>query len=205
MATPATRPRFAEASQALMRDVILDAGESLLTERGWGGVSMAAVAERAGVSRQTIYNEFGDRAGFALAYVLREVDRFLGAVEIAIMSNTEKPSEALGAGIEVFLTEASENPMVRSIVTGEGGSSLLELVTTDGGPVLATGAERVARIIGEKWPTIEARDAHILAETIVRLAISHAALPTSAPAETARDLARVLGPLADRLLAQAPA
>jgi hypothetical protein len=43
-------------------------------------------------------------------------------------------------------------------------------------------------------------DVHILAETIVRLAISHAALPTGTPRETAEALARVLGPLADRLL-----
>jgi AcrR family transcriptional regulator len=199
-ATDTVRPRFAEASQALLHDVILDAGEELLTERGWGGVSMAAVAERAGVSRQTLYNEFGDRAGFALAYVLRETDRFLGGVEEAILANTNQPSEALAAGIEVFLTEAAENPMVRAIVVGEGGSGLLELVTTDGGPVLATGTERVASIIAQKWPGMASTDVHILAETIVRLAISHAALPTAPPRETAEALSRVLGPLADRLL-----
>ena len=196
----ADRPSLAEESQALVRDRILAAGEDLLGERGWGGVSMAALAERAGVSRQTIYNEFGDRAGFALAYVLRETDRFLGAVEAAILSNTNQPSEALASGIEVFLNEASENPMVKAIVTGEGGSGLLELVTTDGGPVLATGTERVTAIILEKWPAIGATEAAILAETIVRLAISHAALPTASPSETASALARVLGPLADTLL-----
>jgi AcrR family transcriptional regulator len=200
MAAPATRPRFAEASQALLRDVILDAGEGLLTERGWGGVSMAAVAGRAGVSRQTIYNEFGDRAGFALAYVLRETDRFLGGVEQAILEGAARPSDALAAGIEVFLTEARENPMVRSIVTGEGGSNLLELVTTDGGPVLATGTERVAAIINQKWPGLHPGDVQILSETVVRLAISHAALPSAPPRETAAALSRVLGPLADRLL-----
>lgn len=194
------RAGFAQVSQALLRETILDAGEELLGERGWRGVSMAGVAERAGVSRQTIYNEFGDRAGFALAYVLRETDRFLGAVEAAILAGEETPSAALAAGIEVFLTEASENPMVRAIVTGEGGSGLLELVTTDGGPVLETGTQRVASIIAEKWPGMAEADVRILAETVVRLAISHAALPTAGPRQTAKALARVLGPLADRLL-----
>ena len=42
---------------------------------------MAEVARAAGVSRQTLYKEFGTRQEFAQAFVLREADRFLGDVE----------------------------------------------------------------------------------------------------------------------------
>ena len=35
---------------------------------------MAQIARTAGVSRQTLYNEFGSRPEFAEVYVLREAD-----------------------------------------------------------------------------------------------------------------------------------
>ncbi|HEY1454962.1 MAG TPA: helix-turn-helix domain-containing protein [Candidatus Dormibacteraeota bacterium] len=42
---------------------ILTAARSLLTEREAGDVSVAEIARRAGVSRLTVYNRFGSRAG----------------------------------------------------------------------------------------------------------------------------------------------
>ena len=76
------------AARALLRDTLLDAVGTLLDERGWSDVPMAEVARRAGVSRQTLYNEFGDRTGLAAAYVLREAQSFLADVEEAIARST---------------------------------------------------------------------------------------------------------------------
>lgn len=45
---------------------------------------MAEAASAAGVSRQTLYNEFGTRDELGQALVIRESDRFLDAVEEAI-------------------------------------------------------------------------------------------------------------------------
>ena len=78
---PAVKPRFAEASKTLLRDTVLDAAHELLADRTWADVTMGEVAERAGVSRQTVYNTFGDRDGLSQAYVIREADRFLAVVE----------------------------------------------------------------------------------------------------------------------------
>ncbi|MGH7436189.1 MAG: TetR/AcrR family transcriptional regulator, partial [Polyangiaceae bacterium] len=66
----ANRPKFAEATRALLRETLLGAATDLLREYKWSEVSMAAVAERAGVSRQTLYNEFGSRDEFAQSYVM---------------------------------------------------------------------------------------------------------------------------------------
>ena len=41
-------------------DRIIEATLRLMTERGLGGVTMKAIAETAGVARQTLYNHFGD-------------------------------------------------------------------------------------------------------------------------------------------------
>ena len=72
---------YPTAARQLLRDTLLDAMRELMAEREWGQVSMAEVARTAGVSRQTLYKEFGTRQEFAQAFVLREADRFLGEVE----------------------------------------------------------------------------------------------------------------------------
>jgi hypothetical protein len=54
----------------------------------------------------------------------------------------------------------------------------------------------------ENWPELERADAELVADCLVRMAISHAALPAAAPATTAQALARILGPFLDDVLDQ---
>src|SRR5690349_17924774 len=104
--TDVARPKAAEpepypvAARALLRDSLLDAAGSLLRDRSWGEVTMADVARTAGVSRQTLYNEFGSRPEFAEVYVLREADRFMTAVETAIGEAAPDAERALGAAFD---------------------------------------------------------------------------------------------------------
>ncbi|HZU48205.1 MAG TPA: helix-turn-helix domain-containing protein, partial [Mycobacterium sp.] len=69
------RVPYAEASRALLRDSVLDAMRELLLTRDWSAITLADVARAAGISRQTIYNEFGSRQGLAQGYALRLADR----------------------------------------------------------------------------------------------------------------------------------
>jgi hypothetical protein len=50
------------------------------------------------------------------------------------------------------------------------------------------------------WPQVGAADARLLAESLARLAISHALLPSEEPAVTARGVGRMLAPFVDELL-----
>lgn len=56
------------------RAAVLDAAWDLIAETGRADVGMAAIAKRAGVSRQTLHLAFGDRAGLLHA-MLRRMDR----------------------------------------------------------------------------------------------------------------------------------
>lgn len=47
-------------AQTSTRDRIIAAALGLMTERGFAGVTMKAVAETAGIARQTLYNHFPD-------------------------------------------------------------------------------------------------------------------------------------------------
>jgi len=194
------RPSHAEVSRALLRERILDAVGELLGDRPWAEVPMAAVAERAGVSRQTLYNSFGSRQELAQAYVIREADRFLAVVAETVRANQDDPVGTLSGALGLFLAAAETHPLARAVSAGDGGDELLALVTSRGGPVLERVTGGLAGVIAENWPAAAPSDARLLADTLVRLAISHAALPGAPPQETAAEVATVLGPFVDRAL-----
>jgi AcrR family transcriptional regulator len=181
-------------------DSVLDAVGELLAEEAWPAVSMAAVAQRAGVSRQTLYNAFGNRDRLAQAYLMREAERFLGAIEEAVTSNVDDPRRALTSAAELFLSLVSTHPMVRAVSTQEG-EELVALATTRGGALLTGMTDRLSELIQANWPQVDPAGSRLLAATLVRLAISHAVLPTNPPERTAADITRILGPFVDELLA----
>jgi AcrR family transcriptional regulator len=199
------RPSYAEEARALMRERLLDAVDDLLADRDWASVTMADIARGAGVSRQTLYNEFGSRQEFAQAYVLREADRFLSAAEDAIAEHADDPEAALTAAFSGFLAAAAENPLVRTIVAGYPGSGLLALVTTRGALVVGAATVRLAACFVATWPQLPEREAHDVAESLTRLAISHALLPTGAADRTGASVAALLGPRLEQLTAQGSA
>ena len=72
--------RFVQDTRTRLREGILDATERLVLDGGWSSVTMAAVAERVGVSRQTVYNDVGGKDALGEALVLRELEGFLEVV-----------------------------------------------------------------------------------------------------------------------------
>lgn len=190
----------ARAPARAAADALLDAVSELLADRSWAEVRMIDVAERAGVSRQTVYNAFGTREGLAQAYVVREAEAFLTAIEAAITTNADDPVLALSTALELFLAAAETHPLVRAISASEQGDELLVLLTTRGGPVLDPLTERLSELIAQTWPPVARRASELAADTLVRLAISHAALPGGSPAEVAADVAEILTPFIAREL-----
>lgn len=194
------RLSVAEATRSVARGRILDAVDELLRERAWGAVSMAAVATAGGLSRQTVYNEFGSREALAQAYVLRETERFLAAVEDAVLAHRDVPRTAVASAFAVFLEAAAERPLIRAIAAADGSDELLALVTTGGAAVLAVATDRLAGVMRTGWPEAPAVETERLADAVVRLAISHAALPGGPADVTADSVARLLGPYVDEVL-----
>jgi AcrR family transcriptional regulator len=189
------------AARELLHSTLLDAARAELESRRWSDITMADIALAAGVSRQTLYNEFGSRDEFAQVLVMREAGRFLDTVERAIGDHLDDPAAALAAAFDVFLTAAAENPLVRTIVAGEGAEELLALFTTQGRPLVESAAERLTAVLLASWPTVRHDHAALLSECLVRLAISYAALPTGPASMTASSVATLLGPFVEQLVA----
>jgi AcrR family transcriptional regulator len=189
---------YAVAARELLRDTLFDAARRELEHRGWNDVTMAEIATAAGVSRQTLYKEFGTRDEFAQAFVVREGGRFVRAVEGALDAHLEDPKAALTAAFGLFLDAAAEDPLIRAAIAGDG--EMLPFVTTQGQPLVAHAAERLRGAILARWPQAAEHDAALLAECLVRLAISYATLPVGSAGMTASSITELLGPYIDRAL-----
>jgi hypothetical protein len=66
-------------------------------------------------------------------------------------------------------------------------------------------SDRIAALVGEVWPQAGVEDARLLADSLVRLAISHALLPGGDPESVARGVGRMFGPFVDEVLGAADA
>jgi AcrR family transcriptional regulator len=191
------------AVRQLLRDRLLDAGRDQLGERAWAQVTMAEIATAAGVSRQTLYNEFGSRDEFGQALVIREGSRFLEEVEDAIDEHPGDPRAALSAALERFLAITADDPLVALLLSDDGTAGMLPLLTTQSRPVLEWASRRLAETIDARWPGLPAGDLQTLTDVLVRLAISHVTAPGESPARTAESITRLLEPAIERMLAAA--
>lgn len=189
---------YAEASRVLLRDVVLDAMRTELLAKDWSAITLSDVAKTAGISRQTIYNEFGSRHGLAQAYAVRVADRMVDAIGDAIDSNVGNVYAAFLGGFRMFFAESAADPLVISLLTGAAKPDLLQIITTDSAPIINRSAQRLTDAFLRSWVGASADDAGVLARSIVRLAMSYVSMPPEADHDVAEDLARLLTPFAER-------
>ncbi|HZA10054.1 TetR family transcriptional regulator [Mycobacterium sp.] len=192
------RIQYSEASRVLLRNLILDGMRELLLTRDWSAITLSDVARAAGISRQTIYNEFGSRQGLAQGYALRLADRLVDHVDDAIETNVGDINQAFVQGFRDFFAESAADPLVISLLTGGTKPDLLQLITTDSGPIINRSSDRLTQTFMHSWVRCTEDDAGILARAIVRLAISYISMPPEADHDVAADLARLLTPAAER-------
>jgi AcrR family transcriptional regulator len=194
------RTPYQEAARELLRQTVFDAAREELGRRPWSEITMADIATEAGVSRQTLYNEFGNRNEFGFALVINEGERFLDAVEQAVLEHRDDPRAAIGAALELFLRTAGEDPLIHVLLSDDGTGGMLPFVTTRGLPVVQWATERLVSVIEAGWPEAPAREVRMLAESLVRMAISYVTTPGESPDATAEAVAELLGPFIDRAL-----
>lgn len=188
MASPAT---------SSTRDALLDAAYDAAVCGDWARTRMADVARAAGVSRQTLYNEFGSKDALAQAMAMREVERFIAGTEAALdEASPDDPIQAVGAAALYTFQQAADNPLLKAaLIDTEGG--LLSFLTTRGEPAMTAARASFERYYAAHWPDLPAEDIAVAAETITRLTFSYLVLPGDAPAET---IATSLAALAKKLL-----
>ncbi|MFZ0042394.1 MAG: helix-turn-helix domain-containing protein [Solirubrobacteraceae bacterium] len=94
------------------REQLLDVTAELIAERGFQGVTILAVAQRAAISRPIVYEHFGDLRGLLEAVVTREMGRALIQVsESALVQlNAGNPVELLLQSLGTYLRAVEHYP-----------------------------------------------------------------------------------------------
>jgi AcrR family transcriptional regulator len=175
------------------REALLDAARDAALGTGWGPARMADVAAAAGLSRQTLYAEFGSKDGLAQALALRETERFLAGAEQARQGHEGTPAEAAAASAEWTLRTAADDPLVKAVLTDDG---LLPYLTTRSDRLLDVVRARDEAYLLQRWPQLDPGDVRLAVDALFRLVVSHLVSPAAPPDVTAQGLAR----LVDRLL-----
>jgi AcrR family transcriptional regulator len=191
--TAATPPTPSSATRST-RDLLLDAAADAVLAGGWARARMADVARAAGVSRQTLYYEFGSKDRLAEALAMREAQRYADGAYAAREGQSASPGETVRAGVAFTLSEAADNPLLKAVLTDDAGG-LLPYLTTRAEALHAAAAERCAADLLEQWPQLPLDDVRLVADVVTRLIVSHLVLPGARPDEVAADVARLVDTL----------
>jgi AcrR family transcriptional regulator len=158
------------------REALLRAARAAVETRPWQVVRMVEVAAAAGVSRQTLYNEFGDKAGLGAALGDRQISAFLDGFRTHLLTRRHgTTAETLAGATEWIVTTARGDLVVRASLLGCGCAGLPPPVR-EPGQLVGELRDRALRTLAGH-PAGEAADLPLRCETAVRLALSHLVAP----------------------------
>ncbi|KOV89861.1 hypothetical protein ADL03_03130 [Nocardia sp. NRRL S-836] len=155
-------------------ELLIEAGAELLAAHGFHGLRMIEVASRAGVSRQTVYNEFGNKEGLVQAVAAHHTEEYLTGIAHRLRQDPD-PWEAMRSAFRFTFEQTERDRLVSAVLTGQDAEDLLPFLTIRGHPVLFQATEVIERHLSEHFPGKHVR---FTAETTVRLALSHLLMPS---------------------------
>lgn len=169
------------------REALLDAAYSALSRQPWTSVRMVDVAARAGVSRQTLYNEFGSKDGLARSVIRRAADGYLAGVDRTLGADRRQgdgPAElarwtvrAAGANmlVKALLTGVWEDRALDPGALATGRRSVPALPTP--GELLSLVRDRAVAALAGGSPPHGPAKLELRCEIALRLAVSYALVP----------------------------
>ncbi len=181
---------FTERVRSQLRDEVLDAASDAVFAGGWQSLRMQAVADQVGISRRTLYYEFGNKSRLAEALILRITERFLDDVEAALIGAEDLHAGWAAAVLSALRTAASD-PVLSTVLTGAASGDFLPLLTSEGTQVIDYASTRMSNAARRRWPELPSRDTTLAAEATVRLALSHIVRPSGDIERAADDIAEL--------------
>jgi AcrR family transcriptional regulator len=177
--------------RSLVRDRLLDAAVFVFERDGWAKLTMGKVADRAGVSRQTVYNEFGTKPQLAELLIFRELQAFLALVNERL-DQADDPVEGIGSAVRGALELAQGNPLLRAVLESAhaGDSDLLPYITQSL-DLIETATNAVGEAILRRFPDLPLPPDRFtaLADLVVRVVLSHVTQPARSPETVADEIA----------------
>ncbi len=174
-------------------DRILDAAFAAAAEHGIRRLSMADVAQRAGLSRPTLYKHVGNLDAIVAATVQREMTRAADVVTVEVDDLGESdPAAVLESMITRLLRFAREHPLLDRLLRTEP-EALLPVLTDDSGAATRTLRARAEEQLHERFSGLDPVVARRSADVLVRLLVSYAiSAPDDPPELVARAVAAMV-------------
>jgi AcrR family transcriptional regulator len=106
------RPYAPRLPPAERREQLLDAALAVIAEDGYGGVTIEAIAQKAGVTRPVVYNLFDDLGELLGALLQRQERRALAQVSDALPADPGEadPEAVVVEAIRAFLAAVARDP-----------------------------------------------------------------------------------------------
>lgn len=185
-----------------IRDRLMDAAHRIIERSGWSDVTMSAVGAAVGVSRQTVYNEFGSKHGLAEHLAMRELQTFLDVVRRRLADESDIV-QGIRSACEGVLLMGEVSVIVRAIAssgprTFPHGPSMdndfLKILTTESGQLVEAAVTIVQEAVRENYPPtgLTEPELAVAVEAVVRLVLSGITRPSKPPAQAADDIAWII-------------
>jgi AcrR family transcriptional regulator len=187
---------FRTEIRTILHERLLDAAQEITVRSSWSDVTMARIGEIVGVSRQTVYNEFGSKPELAGELVMRELGLFLDIVRTQILEH-ENVVEGIRGACEGALVMAESSPLLRAVLLSihQGENDLVPLLTTESQGVIDTAKSTVVAVIRQRHRDLALSDEQLdlTADAVVRLVLSHIMRPSVSAADAAAQIAWIAG------------
>ena len=130
-------PRVPGQIDVAKTEAILDAAVEVIGERGLSA-PMEAIAKRAGVSKQTVYNHYGSKAELMRALMNRRVEAITASLrEPGAIDNPTEALEAYARSVLETVITSKSYSMMRVIMLGAGEMPDVANEVFEAGPLSA--------------------------------------------------------------------
>lgn len=183
------------ASDGEIRERILDAAQECVLEAGLSARLHAAIAERAGMSRPTVYKYAGDQDAIIEALLHREVERFLAATEPVLTKRGDLRERFIET--VVFVVDYARGHKLLQKGLRDQPEAVVPWFTTNAGPLIEQAMEffaphlRAAMDEGQIADT----DPRVIVEWAYRLIVSLITTRGGLPVEETGSLRSYVGAL----------
>ena len=148
------KPRLAEGcvktEPGPKRRAIVGAATGVFLDQGYGAASMDAIAEKAGVSKQTVYSHYGSKEALFEAIIEDKCKEVLSGLSTPSLQVSGDPESLLRDVAESFLVTVLSVPsmaLFRVVIAECGRFPELAEVFYRAGPAIAI--DNLSRILGE--------------------------------------------------------
>lgn len=175
------------------REHVLDAARAVVTERGYRGASVAAIAEQAGISNGALYRHFPSKVDLFVEVFRHVCDGEMRAATRAA-KDVREPLGKLDAMLENFATRALSNPTLAWALLAEPVDPAVEEVRMEYRRTYRAAIERLLEKAVAAG-TISPQDTVITAAALLGGGNEVLAGPLSPMSESGRDAATAIAEL----------